>query len=51
MCHTRSTSRKCNYPGGCTENVCRACKMCASHFQFNPVTTPVVVVHREEIWD
>ena len=49
MCQTRSTSRKCNYPGGCTENVCRACKMCASHFQFNPVvTTPVV---REEIWD
>jgi hypothetical protein len=49
MCHTRSTSRKCSYPGGCSANVCRTCKMCASHFQFfNPVA-----LHAEprEIWD
>lgn len=43
MCHTRSTSRKCSYPGGCSENVCRACKMCASHFQFNPIVTVATV--------
>jgi hypothetical protein len=49
MCRTRSTSRKCNYPGGCNENVCRDCKMCASHFEFNTVVTVVPVVR--EIWD
>ena len=32
MCRTRSTSRKCSYPGGCSANVCRTCKMCVSHF-------------------
>jgi hypothetical protein len=33
-CATQSTTaRKCTYPGGCTENVCRQCKMCVSHFQ------------------
>lgn len=51
MCRTRSTSRKCSYPGGCSENVCRDCKMCASHFQFNPVaTTGVVTPVVLEIW-
>jgi len=50
ICHTRSTARKCTYPGGCTENVCRACKMCVSHFEFNP---PLIAPRREarEIWD
>lgn len=52
MCRTQSTSRKCSYPGGCSENVCRACKMCVSHFEFNPVvTTGVTPVVLEEIWD
>jgi hypothetical protein len=33
-CVTQSTTaRKCTYPGGCTENVCRQCKMCVNHFQ------------------
>jgi len=33
-CTTQSTtSRKCSYPGGCTEHVCRQCRMCVSHFQ------------------
>ena len=33
-CTTQSTTaRKCTYPGGCTENVCRQCKMCINHFQ------------------
>ncbi len=41
MCNTRSTSRKCSYPAGCTENVCRSCKMCVSHFQFQPVVSAV----------
>jgi hypothetical protein len=43
MCNTRSTSRKCSYPAGCTENVCRSCKMCVSHFQFQPVQTVVTI--------
>jgi len=41
MCNTRSTSRKCSYPVGCNENVCRTCKMCVSHFQFQPVVAAV----------
>ena len=50
ICNMRSTSRKCTYPGGCTENVCRDCKMCVSHFQF----APILGAHRLaplEIWD
>jgi hypothetical protein len=39
-CTTQSTTaRKCTYPAGCTENVCRRCKMCVSHFEFNPIVT------------
>jgi hypothetical protein len=33
-CPTGSkTSRKCSYPAGCVQHVCRNCKMCISHFQ------------------
>jgi hypothetical protein len=52
ICHMRSTSRKCTYPGGCTENVCRECKMCVSHFQFAPILdAPRLAPERIEIWD
>jgi hypothetical protein len=52
ICNMRSTSRKCTYPGGCTENVCRDCKMCVSHFQFAPIIdAPRLVPERLEIWD
>jgi hypothetical protein len=51
ICHMRSTSRKCTYPGGCTENVCRDCKMCVSHFQFAPILGAHVAPVRIEIWD
>lgn len=34
-CPTKSkTTRKCRYPVECTRNVCRACNMCESHFDF-----------------
>lgn len=52
ICNMRSTSRKCSYPGGCTENVCRECKMCVSHFQFAPILdAPRLAPARLEIWD
>lgn len=50
ICNMRSTSRKCTYPGGCTENVCRECKMCVSHFQFAPIGAPARL-EPIEIWD
>ena len=46
VCTTRSlTPRICTYPGGCTEHVCRSCKMCRSHFQLG------IVAGRIEIYD
>jgi hypothetical protein len=49
ICHMQSTSRKCTYPAGCNENVCRNCKMCISHFEFEPFA-PIAPVALE-IWD
>ena len=37
------TLLKCTYPAGCSEFVCRSCKMCVGHFQ--------PVQERREIWD
>ena len=35
QCPTKSkTTRKCTYPMGCENKVCRHCNMCASHFEF-----------------
>lgn len=49
-CTTQSTTaRKCSYPGGCTEHVCRQCKMCVNHFQ--PPVVHTVQDYRIEIWD
>ena len=46
VCTTRSlTPRICTYPGGCTEHVCRSCKMCRNHFQ------PGIVSEPREIYD
>ena len=37
-CPMRSrTSRKCSYPAGCMEYVCRNCTMCVGHFTQDPV--------------
>jgi hypothetical protein len=38
------TVLKCAYPAGCSEFVCRSCKMCVGHFQQVP-SSP------REIWD
>lgn len=54
-CTTQSTTaRKCSYPGGCTEHVCRQCKMCVSHFQpALQALAPQALASQEriEIWD
>jgi hypothetical protein len=35
QCPTKSkTTRKCTYPMGCENKVCRHCNMCMSHFEF-----------------
>ena len=35
QCPTKSkTTRKCTYPMGCENKVCRHCNMCVSHFEF-----------------
>ncbi len=35
QCPTKSkTTRKCTYPMGCDNKVCRHCNMCVSHFEF-----------------
>lgn len=35
ICPTKNkTTRKCSYPMGCVNKVCRNCKMCVSHFEF-----------------
>ena len=48
-CTTRSaTPRICTYPGGCTEHVCRSCKMCRNHFQ---PFQPALQAERREIFD
>jgi hypothetical protein len=39
------TVLKCAYPAGCTEFVCRSCKMCVGHFQPQTPDSP------REIWD
>ena len=39
------TLLKCTYPAGCSEFVCRSCKMCVGHFQ------PLAQGERREIWD
>jgi hypothetical protein len=39
------TVLKCAYPAGCTEFVCRSCKMCVGHFQPRAPNSP------REIWD
>lgn len=38
LCETSTkTSRKCNYPAGCSEFVCRSCNMCFDHFSQLPI--------------
>jgi hypothetical protein len=47
LCRTAGkTSRRCSYPMGCSNYVCRECKMCTSHFPrpLSPNYTPETIV-------
>jgi hypothetical protein len=44
------TSRRCSYPMGCRNYVCRECKMCTSHFPQRP-PSPNFIPERIEIYD
>jgi hypothetical protein len=50
VCRTAGkTSRRCSYPMGCRNYVCRECKMCTSHFP-RP-SSPNFIPERMEIYD